>query len=77
MPSYIFVKKPASVRGYTYSIVVYKIVNNKPEFLGSKDVNAASFKGDTPTAHNIIAEKENFKTDGYFIKRKDVFVREV
>lgn len=65
------------MRGYNRCIRVYKIVRGIPKYLGEKHVNTASYKGDRPVAELIIAEKEGYKTDGYYIQRKDVIVNEV
>lgn len=77
MPSYIFVKSKSTRRGYNLCIRVYKIVRGVPKYLGERDVNTASYKGDKPVASLIIAEKEGYKTDGYHILRQDVVVNEV
>jgi hypothetical protein len=55
-------------------INVYRIKNNIPEFIGSKIINTASYKGDKPTACKIISEIDNHKMTncGYYLRSKNI-----
>ena len=77
MKTYIFTQSGSDKRGYNTSIQVYRVVNNVPKWIGDGDYNTASWKGSVASAHGIIAAEEGYKTDGYYIGRKDVQVIQV
>lgn len=74
MKTYIFTQSGSDKRGYNTSIQVYRVVNNVPTWIGDGDYNTASWRGALASAHLIISEVEGYKTDGYYITRKDVQV---
>lgn len=71
--------KSSNKRGYNREVLVYRIKNNKPDFIGYDDeINTASYKGDKAIASWIIANKLGFKMkNGYDLKRKDIRLFEV
>ena len=77
MKTYIFVQGEAVQRGRNTSITVYRVVNNVPVYIDDNEYNTGSWKGPLATAHNLIAAKEGYKTDGYYITRKDVQVIQI
>jgi len=77
MRTYIFIEDESEKRGYNVSIRVYRIVNNKPVWIGSDVFQTAAWRGAKGSANNIIAAEEGYKSDGYNILRKDVQVIQV
>jgi hypothetical protein len=57
--SFFFTVTPNDSRkiqsGTKLDIKVWQIVDNMPEFVGMETVYTASYRGDMPTAHNIIS----------------------
>jgi len=53
-------KRPQTTGGVKQDIVVYRMKNNKPHFVGKTEVNTASYKGDEGT-DGVIDKIKNFK----------------
>ena len=66
-------------RGYNREVLVYRIKNNEPLFIGCDDeINTASYRGDRAIANWIIANELGFKmANNYDLKRKDVRLFEI
>lgn len=87
MQTFIYtVRHESPKRGYNRTVVVYRIVKNKPIFIDSDiEINTASYKGDYAVACKIISDKLGYKLDGgdrycgagYKLERKDVKIIEV
>ena len=74
MPSYIYTQKP---HGHGVSIVVHRIKNNKPHFIGGRDYDTAGWPGKRGAAIDIIVDKEGFKRNKYGLVRKDIVLSEI
>jgi hypothetical protein len=65
-------------RGYNKTISVYAIGDDfKPEYIGEKHINTASYRGDKPTAVNILSELYGYKTDGYMLLEDGINLYEI
>lgn len=67
-------------RGYNRTIIVYRVINNKPEYLGINDeIHTAGYKGDRAVAAEIIHEKTGAKwaDNGYTLLSKNIQIFEV
>lgn len=65
----------SSVRGFNREIIVYRLKNNQPSFVGCNDeINTASYKGDHAVAAQIIADNTSHKMDarGYDLVSKQI-----
>jgi len=73
MKTYIYkVITSSTKRGYNRTIEVYRVKNNKPVYLSSNEhINTASYKGDLPTAKQLIAKIEHYKFANYDFKYPD------
>lgn len=83
MKTYFFkVQNSSDKRGYNRTIYVYRIVNNKPIFLGYDDqISTASYKGDRGIAYKIIHEQTGAKwlkgREGYELASKNIQLFEI
>ena len=81
MKTYIYKAIDSSVeRGYNRTIEVYRVKNNKPEFVGyTAKISTASYKGDYAVACDIINTWDGLKfaTGGYKLQSKNVQLFEV
>lgn len=63
------------IHGYNKRIIVYRIKNNTPEYIGIDDrINTASWKGEVAVASKIISDNLGYKMDktGCRLVRKDI-----
>ncbi|AHK11327.1 hypothetical protein S14_218 [Shewanella sp. phage 1/4] len=76
MKTYLYtVDYDSSARGYNRTIVVYRIKNNQPLFVGSNnEINTASYKGDYAIACELISANDSHKMDntGYRLQSKNI-----
>lgn len=73
--NYIYlVENDSAVRGFNRTVTVYKIVRNKPEFVGTDDrQNSAAWHGAYAVACKIISDEHGHKmADGYSLKNKKI-----
>ena len=81
MKTYIFkVIQSSPLRGYNREIIVYRIKNNQPLFIGSDNkVNTASYKGDYAIACNVLKAVEGYKMTkcGYYLQTNKVKLLEI
>ncbi len=72
METYIFTKSSNfTTRGYNLRIIVYRMINNAPIYVGEEQVNTASYYGDEPTAYQIISAKVGYRMkDRYSLVKK-------
>ena len=81
MPNYIYKKESGPTKrssgGRTLTFSIYRIKNNKPKYLGEVRRESASYKGDSTTVAEFIAKKDHYAFDGYRLKRKDIYIREI
>lgn len=81
MKTYIYKAINSSVeRGYNRTIEVYRIKNNKPEYVGyTAKISTASYKGDYAVACDIINTWDKLKLEqgGYKLASKSVQLFEV
>ena len=80
MKTYIYKAIDSSVeRGYNRTIEVYRVKNNKPEFVGyTAKINTASYRGDYAEACSIISHWDKLKMAGsYKMQSKNVQLFEV
>lgn len=54
MKHFCFYVQKASKRGYTHTALIYKIVNNKPEYIGTTSWNTASYRGNIHEVYNKL-----------------------
>ena len=66
----------SSVRGFNRTVTVYKMVRNKPEYVGKDDrQNSAAWVGAYAVACKIISNEHGHKmADGYSLKNKSINV---
>jgi hypothetical protein len=72
MASYQFMELPSAERNKNVKVKVWKIKNNKPQYMGEQHHHTASWRGANAIAQEIIAEEEGYSFDGYSINRKDI-----
>ena len=80
MKTYIYKAIDSSrSRGYNRTIEVYRVKNNKPEYLGcNENISTASYKGDVATAKQLISDLAGHKFKGYdFVNPSNIQVFEV
>jgi len=80
MPSYIYKKESGPTKrsgSRTLTFIIYRIKNNKPKYLGEVKRESASYRGDNATVAEFIAKKDHYAFDGYRLKRKDIYIREI
>jgi hypothetical protein len=68
---FIFKKETTSQRrsgGQNISFEIYEIKNNIPDYIGEEKANSASYKGDSSTVMNYLAEKGIISSEynGYY-----------
>ena len=60
-------------RGYNKTISVYsQFKNGHFVFIGEKHVNTAGYKGEAPTAVDVLHRERGHKTDGYNLISKNI-----
>ena len=75
---YFKVTDSSKKRGCNRTISAYAIGNDfKPEYIGERHINTASYRGDKPTAVNILSELYGYKTDGYKLLEDGVKLYEI
>lgn len=62
-------------RNVTYQI--YRMIHNKPHYLGEHKANTANYRGDGVEVRSFIAKKDGYEFDGHRFKRGDIEVEEV
>lgn len=62
-------------RNVTYQI--YRVIHNKPKYLGEHKANTGAYRGDVSEVKSFIAKKDGYQFDGYRFKRGDIEVAEV
>ena len=75
--NYIYKEEHSSIqKGFNRTVTVYKIVRNKPEYVGKDDrLNSAAWVGGYATACKIISAEHGHKmADGYSLKNKNINV---
>lgn len=75
--NYIYLLENSSAeRGFNRTVTVYKIVRNKPEYVGKDDKqNSAAWTGGYSVACNIISAEHGHKmADSYSLKNKSINV---
>ena len=66
MKTYIYKATEGGARGFNRTITVYRMKNNKPEYLGYNDrIHTASTYGDKGEAVTLIGELCGHKNDHY------------
>lgn len=73
--NYIFlVENSSAERGFNRTVTVYKIVRNKPEYVGKDDKqNSAAWVGGYAVACKIISAEHGHKmADSYSLKNKSI-----
>ena len=75
---YFKVINSSKKRGCNKTISVYAIGDDfKPEQIGETHINTASYRGDKPTAVNMLSELYGYKTDGYILLEDGVKLYEI
>jgi hypothetical protein len=78
MKTYIYKATEGGARGYNRTITVYRVKNNKPEFLGYNDkIDTASTYGDKGEAVSLIGELCGHKNDHYSFDSENIQLFEV
>ena len=74
MKHYYYHLNHASIkRGYNRTVTVFEIDKNKDmRFIGESHENSASWKGAQGVAGGLLAEKFNYRFDGYNLTSKSV-----
>lgn len=73
--NYIYLLENSSTeRGFNRTVTVYKIVRNKPEYVGRDDrQNSAGWAGAYGVACKIVSEEHGHKmADSYSLKNKNI-----
>jgi hypothetical protein len=64
--------------GNKKDIKVWQIVDNLPVFVGIETICTASYKGDIPTANNIISHNLGYEMrDGYYLMDNTIMVNQL
>jgi len=79
MKTYIFKQLDSSTkRGCNVTIEVYRMINNKPKYVGCSYHNTWSWYGAKAQACQIIAKEDGHKLhDSYNLESKDIQVLEL
>jgi len=73
MKTYLYKAIDRGARGYNRSIAVYRVKNNRPEYLGINDhINTASTYGDVGEAVQLIGKLCGHKNDHYKFESKNI-----
>ena len=54
MKNFCFYVRKATKRGMDYTAVIYRIVKNKPEYVGTTSWNTASYRGEVHEVYNAL-----------------------
>lgn len=81
MKTFIYTVQYGRARKYggcTVTVSVWQIKRNRPEFIGSIDNSSAAWKGERPTACEIISDKTGARmTNGYQLDSDQIQVIEL
>ncbi len=73
MKTYIYKATEGGARGFNRTITVYRVKNNRPEYLGYNDkIDTASTYGDKGEAVCLIRKLCGHKGDSYNLSSKNI-----
>ena len=78
MKTYLYKATDDGARGFNRTVSVYRVINNKPEWIGANDrIHTASTYGDFGEAVQLIGELRGHKHNSYKFDSKNIQLFEV